>query len=268
MADLPLYRKEAEPPSTNAGFDVFGSWMVQTRRTRGGVANFKYWGLVFTCLAYLRCDRGSNFVGAKSEIDEALAEMDNESVANYLLEQNCEWIFNPPHASHFGSVWERQIGTTQSILDTMLLELGAQQLTHEFLVTLVSEVMVIVNTCSITVIPSDIEDPLLLTSAMLLTQKDIYAWTTSKYLHNTGCLCSTEIEKVAIPSQSILDQAETRVHQKSPGADEVEERTAKSSSWRHGPDERRASPPKKLAPGLLFGGQSITNLTRSYIESC
>ena len=174
--------------------------------------------------------------------------MDSESVANYLSEQNCEWIFNPPHASHFGSVWERQIGTTQSILDTMLLELGARQLTHEFLVTLVSEVMVIVNTRSITAIPSDIEEPLLLTPAMLLTQKDI-TWTTSKYLHNTGCLCSTEIEKVAIPSQSILDQAETRVHPKSPGADEVEERTAKFSSWRHGPDERRASPPKKLAPG-------------------
>ena len=83
--------------------------------------------------------------------------MDSESVANYLSERNCEWIFNPPHASHFGSVWERQIGTIQSILDTMLLELGARQLTHEFLVILVSEVMVIVNTRSITAIPSDIE---------------------------------------------------------------------------------------------------------------
>ena len=43
----------------------------------------------------LRCDRGSNFVGAKSEIDEALAEMDSESVANYLSEQNCEWDLQP-----------------------------------------------------------------------------------------------------------------------------------------------------------------------------
>ena len=49
-----------------------------------------------------------------------------------------------------------------------------------------------------------------------------------------------DIEKVAIPSQSILDQAETRVHPKSPSADEVEE---------SGPGERRASPPKKLTPG-------------------
>ena len=53
------------------------------------------------------------------------------------------------------------------------------------------------------------------------------------------------MEKVAIPSQSILDQVETRVYPKSPGADEVEQRTAKASSWRHRPDERRGSPQKQ-----------------------
>ena len=80
------------------GFDVFGPWTVQTRRTRGGVAVNKRWGVVFTCLVSraihielletmdtssficalrrffsirgpdlrLRCDRGGNFVGAKT----------------------------------------------------------------------------------------------------------------------------------------------------------------------------------------------------------
>ena len=88
----------------------------------------------------LRCDRGTNFVGAKTEIDEALVEMDKESVAKYLSEQNCEWLFNPPHTSHYGGVWERQIGTIRRILDAMPLELGARQLTHELLTTLISEV--------------------------------------------------------------------------------------------------------------------------------
>ena len=37
----------------------------------------------------LRCDRWTNFVGAKTEIDDALAEMDKESVGNYLSEQGC-----------------------------------------------------------------------------------------------------------------------------------------------------------------------------------
>lgn len=203
MADLPPDRTETGPPFTNVGFDVFGPWTVLTRRTRGGAANPKRWGLVLTCLtsraihievletmdassflcalrrffairgpaSLLRCDRGSNFVGAKSEIDGALAEMDKESVANYLSRQNCEWVFNPPHASHHGGVWERQIGTIRRILDAMLLELGAQQLTHELLVTLMSEVAAIVNARPITAIPSDIDEPLPLTPAMLLTQK-------------------------------------------------------------------------------------------------
>lgn len=60
----------------------------------------------------LRCDRGSNFVGEMSELDEALAEMDNKSVER----------------SHFGRVWERQIGTITRILDAMLVETGVQKL--------------------------------------------------------------------------------------------------------------------------------------------
>ena len=37
----------------------------------------------------LRCDRCTSFVGAKTEVDDALAEMAKESVANYLSEQGC-----------------------------------------------------------------------------------------------------------------------------------------------------------------------------------
>ena len=107
----------------------------------------------------LRCDRGTNFVSAKTEIDQALAEMDKESVARYLSEQGYEWLFNPPHASHFSGAWDRQIGTIRRILDTMLLQLGSSQLTHELLVTLMSEVAVIVNARPITAIPSDIDKP-------------------------------------------------------------------------------------------------------------
>lgn len=67
----------------------------------------------------------------------------------------------------------------------MLLELGARQLTHELLVTLMSEVAAIINARPITAIPSDIDEPLPLTPAMLLTQKtrpgtsttqDVYTW--------------------------------------------------------------------------------------------
>ena len=51
MADLPPERSEVGLPLTNVGIDVFGPWAVQTRRTIGGAANSKCWGLVFLCMA-------------------------------------------------------------------------------------------------------------------------------------------------------------------------------------------------------------------------
>ena len=203
MADLPADRTEVAPPFTNVGFDVFGPWSVQTRKMRGGAANSKRWGLVFTCLssraihievlesmdassficalrrffalrgpaALLRCDRGTNFIGGKSELDGALKEMEQQKIERYVKDQGCEWIFNPPHASHFGGAWERQIGTIRRVLDAMFAELGSTQLTHELLVTLMAEVTAIVNARPIAAIPSDVDDPQPLSPAMLLTMK-------------------------------------------------------------------------------------------------
>ena len=89
----------------------------------------------------------------------------------YLSEQGCEWQFNPLHASHFGGAWERQIGTIRRILDAILLETGSQKLTHELLVTLMSELAVIVHSRPVTAIPSDTDEPLPLRPSTLLMQK-------------------------------------------------------------------------------------------------
>ncbi len=135
MADLPKDRIEPSPPFTNVGMDVFGPWMITTRKLRGGAAESKRWGLVFTCLSsraihievlqsmdvssfinalrrffairgpatMIRCDCGTNFKGAKTALREALKEMDQEKIQRYVEDQGCQWEFNPPHASHFGA---------------------------------------------------------------------------------------------------------------------------------------------------------------------
>jgi hypothetical protein len=203
MADLPADRTETHPPFTNVGMDVFGPWHIQVKKLRGAAANAKRWGLVFTCLssrgihieilhsmdansficalrrffairgpaAILRCDCGTNFVGAKSELDGSLKEMDKERVQRYVTEQGCEWKFNPPHASHFGGVWERQIGTIRRVLDAMLLKIGAAQLDDELLLTLMAEVSSIVNNRPITAVSADTDTPVPLSPSMLLTMK-------------------------------------------------------------------------------------------------
>ena len=147
----------------------------------------------------LRCDRGTNFIGGKSELDQALSTLNQKVITKYVTEQDCEWIFNPPHALHFGGVRERQIGTAKRVLDAMFLELGSPQLTHELLVTLMAEITGIINSRPIAVVPSDIDQPQPLTPNMLLTMKtrpllpppgvftpeDVYSrrhWRRSQYL--------------------------------------------------------------------------------------
>ena len=165
--------------------------------------NAKRWGLVFTCQTskaihievleamdssaflcalrrlfalqghakLLRGDRGTNFIGAKTELDAAASELDEKKVEKFITECGCKWEFNPPHASHFGGVWERQINMICRVLDAMFTELGLSQLTHKLLVTLMAEVVAIVNARPIAALPSDVDDPQPLSPAMLLTMK-------------------------------------------------------------------------------------------------
>ena len=66
--------------------------------------------------------------------------MDQRKVKDYVANHGCEWILNPPYATHFGGAWERQIGTIRRVLDAMFAEPGSHQLRHELLVTLMAEV--------------------------------------------------------------------------------------------------------------------------------
>ena len=50
MSDLPADRVQPAPPFTFVGVGTFGPWEVTARHTRGGYANSKRWGILFTCL--------------------------------------------------------------------------------------------------------------------------------------------------------------------------------------------------------------------------
>lgn len=74
----------------------------------------------------LRSDRGTNFIGAAKELKVNVINVEEEHLHNFLNEQRTTWIFNPPHSSHMGGVWERMIGTTRRILDAILLDYGSR----------------------------------------------------------------------------------------------------------------------------------------------
>ena len=185
MADLPVERLTPAPSFTFVGLDVFGPWQVITRKTRGGTANNKRWAVIFTCLTVRAIhielvesmDTSSfinalrRFLGARNELDAAFKEIDRGAVSNYLSKQCCQWIFNPPHGSHCGGVWERMISICRKILDSTLADVGPTRLTHEVLCTLMAEVMAIANNRPLVPVSSDRSMSDVLTPSMVLTQK-------------------------------------------------------------------------------------------------
>lgn len=203
MADVPTDRITPGPPFTSVGIDAFGPWQVATRKTRGGAANSKRWGIIFTCLfcravhieiveemssssfinafrrflairgpvKFIHSDRGSDFIGAAEEMKMNTVKVEEGPVQEFLRNSGITWIFNVPHASHMGGIWERMIGMTRKILDSMLLESRSKPLTHETLATFLCEVCAIINSRPIVPISTDPEMPMILSPSMLLTGK-------------------------------------------------------------------------------------------------
>ncbi|XP_070211590.1 uncharacterized protein [Littorina saxatilis] len=122
-------------------------------------------------ISRIRCDKGTNFVGACNEFKLAWKEMDSERLTSKMLESKCEFRFNPPAASHMGGVWERQIRTIRSILNGLLRRSG-QRLTTSSLRTFLYEVMAIVNSRPLSVESLESADgPRPLTPNHVLTMK-------------------------------------------------------------------------------------------------
>lgn len=67
----------------------------------------------------IRCDRGTNFVGAQQELAESMKDIDDEKFKMALQDQYA-FQMNPPHASHMGGVWERQIRSVRNILTIII----------------------------------------------------------------------------------------------------------------------------------------------------
>ena len=117
MADLPADRFKPGPPFSNVGVDAFGPWQVFSRRTRGGIANSKRWGIIFTCLVtravhikvvelrrfivirdkvnIFRSDRGTNFMGATDNLGVDRIKVYNNALREFSDNIGTKWILNP-----------------------------------------------------------------------------------------------------------------------------------------------------------------------------
>ena len=150
MAELPKERFTLnEPPFSHEGTDLFGPLLTKTNRSRT-----KQYGVIFICLAVraihikiaysldtssfiqaLRCfvarrvpvveiksDNGTNLVGSKRELREAIQNWNGKQIHHFLLQKGIDWSFNPPGASHHGRIWERQITSVRKQLNAICQE--------------------------------------------------------------------------------------------------------------------------------------------------
>lgn len=215
MADLPADRVTPGSPFDHCGMDCFGPFLV-----REGRRTVKRWGLIVTCLrtravhlevldnmstdAFLdalrrvvairgnirqiRCDRGTNFVGASRELKRAWAEVDQERLNTVSLQTlSCEWTFNTPNASHQGGVWERLIRSARRIL-AGLMGTAAGRLEASTLRTLLYEVMAVMNSRPLSV--ESLEDP---TGPLPLTPNHILTAKSTGVCPPPGVFCEADL---------------------------------------------------------------------------
>lgn len=115
----------------------------------------------------LRCDRGSNFVGAEREL-RSIEERNGQRIERELLQRGCKWIFQPPTASSMSGIWERMVRSAKTALKAII---GSQTVTDTVLQTLLTEVERILNGRALTANSDDPNDLQPLTPAHFLMQR-------------------------------------------------------------------------------------------------
>lgn len=202
MADLPSDRVVSQVKAfVCTGIDYAGPFYITLGRRRGAKSQKAYICL-FVCLATkaihlelasslstaafidalkrflsrrgpvksLHSDQGTNFIGAKAQLDEVYRFIDSseysDSLKQELTKHQIEWHFNPPAAPHMGGIWESNIKSVKTHLYKIL---GSQLLSYEEFATVLTQIEALLNSRPLCLLSSDPSDPQSLTPAHFLT---------------------------------------------------------------------------------------------------
>ena len=177
MGQLPSTRIQPARPFTTTGVDYAGPITIRLGSTRSKQTTKGYIA-IFVCfvtkvvhievvtsltteafLAALRrfvaprgrprviySDNGTNYQGASNQLQEVYDMLQCPTqmtrVQDFLTTEGCDWKFIPPHAPHFGGLWEAAVKSVKYHLPQTL---GAQIATYEELNTLLNEIEACLN---------------------------------------------------------------------------------------------------------------------------
>lgn len=121
-------------------------------------------------------DNGTNFIGAKSELNELYqlfkSDVTNKKLSEYCQVKEIKWTTIPPSAPHFGGLWEAGVKSVKTVLKKVY---QSASLTIMEFATLLCQIEAILNSRPLFAHSPDPNDPQVLTPGHLMIDRPLTA---------------------------------------------------------------------------------------------